>query len=153
MLHYLEKYKILLLKITSKFELRRICRAINATALVRLGGPVEEEIGYADEVSVQEIGGQNVTVIKKDNDDCKLSTIVTKKKKKINKYRALVIINFFMKVVRGSTNNLLDDIERAVDDGINVYKALLKDDRFIPGAGASEIVIILFLIIRKKKKK
>ena len=52
MLHYLEKYKILLLKITSKFELRRICRAINATALVRLGGPVEEEIGYADEVSV-----------------------------------------------------------------------------------------------------
>ena len=64
-----------------------------------------------------------------------------------------MIINFFMKVVRGSTNNLLDDIERAVDDGINVYKALLKDDRFIPGAGASEIVIILFLIIRKKKKK
>ena len=52
MLHYLEKYKILLLKITSKFELRRICKAINATALVRLGGPIEEEIGYANEVSV-----------------------------------------------------------------------------------------------------
>ena len=45
--------------------------------------------------------------------------------------------------MRGSTNNLLDDIERAVDDGINVYRALLKDDRFIPGAGASEIVNII----------
>ena len=48
------------------------------------------------------------------------------------------------KVVRGSTNNLLDDIERAVDDGINVYKALLKDDRFVPGAGTTEIVRNLF---------
>jgi len=45
-----------------------------------------------------------------------------------------------IKVVRGSTNNVLDDIERAVDDGLNVYKALLKDNRFVPGAGASEIV-------------
>lgn len=47
-------------------------------------------------------------------------------------------------MLRGSTNNLLDDIERAIDDGVNVYKAMLKDPRFVPGAGASEIVFILF---------
>ena len=29
-------------------------------------------------------------------------------------------------VVRGSTNNVMDDIERAVDDGVNTYKALTK---------------------------
>jgi len=29
-------------------------------------------------------------------------------------------------VIRGATDNLMDDIERAVDDGVNAYKALTK---------------------------
>jgi T-complex protein 1 subunit theta len=43
-----------------------------------------------------------------------------------------------LKLIIGSTNNLLDDIERAVDDAVNTYKSLLKDQRFLPGAGAIE---------------
>ena len=42
-------------------------------------------------------------------------------------------------VVRGSTDNIMDDVERAVDDAINTYKALTRDPRFVPGAGATEI--------------
>lgn len=33
----------------------------------------------------------------------------------------------------------MDDVERALDDGINVYKSITKEQRFVPGAGASEI--------------
>lgn len=42
-------------------------------------------------------------------------------------------------IIRGSTENIMDDIERAVDDGVNTFKALSRDDRFVPGAGATEI--------------
>lgn len=37
--------------------------------------------------------------------------------------------------------NLLDDIERAIDDAVNVYRCLLKDGRFAPGAGATEAIL------------
>lgn len=29
-------------------------------------------------------------------------------------------------VIRGSTDNLMDDIERAVDDGVNTFKVLIR---------------------------
>jgi len=44
-------------------------------------------------------------------------------------------------VLRGSTHNLLDDIERAIDDAANVFKNICKDSKFVAGAGAIEIDI------------
>ena len=42
-------------------------------------------------------------------------------------------------VIRGAIDNFMDDIERAIDDGVNVFKGLCKDGRLTPGGGATEI--------------
>ncbi|BBN13186.1 T-complex protein 1 subunit theta [Marchantia polymorpha subsp. ruderalis] len=116
-LHFCERYKIMVLKIMSKFELRRFCRSTGASSVVKLQRPSVDELGFADSISVEEIGGTRVTVIKNDAGGNLISTLV----------------------LRGSTDSVLDDFERAVDDGVNAFKAACRDSRLIPGAGASEI--------------
>jgi len=44
-------------------------------------------------------------------------------------------------VLRGSTTSLLDDTERAIDDGVNTVKTLVRDCRMVAGAGATEIYL------------
>lgn len=66
----------MIVRIMSKFELKRISRAVGATALASLNPPSKDEMGTCDEVFVREIGSTKVTVIKRDTKDCKLSTIV-----------------------------------------------------------------------------
>lgn len=44
-LHFLDKFGLMVVKIQSKFELRRICGALGATAVIRLAAPTPEEMG------------------------------------------------------------------------------------------------------------
>ncbi|KAB1283371.1 T-complex protein 1 subunit theta [Camelus dromedarius] len=48
----------------------------------------------------------------------------------------------FIIVVRGSTDNLMDNIEKAVDDGINTFKVLTRDKHLVPGGGATEVELV-----------
>lgn len=91
----------------------------NATPLARLGAPTPEEAGSVDICEVKEVGGDRVTILRQEegNTSSKCATIV----------------------LRGATQNRLDDLERAIDDGVSVLKALLKDGRMVAGAGAVEM--------------
>ena len=119
-LHYLNRFNILLIKILSKFELHRLCRVVGATPLARLGAPMPDEMGSVDVVETLEIGGDRVTVFRQENEATRTATLV----------------------LRGATQNHLDDIERAVDDGVNVVKAITRDAKLVPGAGASEMQLV-----------
>lgn len=54
-------------------------------------------------------------------------------------------------VIRGATQNHLDDLERAVDDGVNVVKAITRDPRLVPGAGATEMQLISRIVAHGEK--
>ncbi|KAH6625595.1 t-complex protein-like protein 1 [Boeremia exigua] len=118
--HYLNRYNMLTIKILSKFELRRLCRVVGATPLARLGAPMPDEMGTIDVVETLEIGGDRVTVFRQENEQTRTATLV----------------------LRGATQNHLDDVERAIDDGVNVVKAITRDARLVPGAGATEMQLI-----------
>lgn len=118
-MHYLNRFGIAVIKVLSKFELRRLCRVVNATPLARVGAPTPEETGFVDVFETIEIGGDRVTVLRQllagepgfdptsEGEKTRTATIV----------------------LRGATSNHLDDLERAVDDGVNVIKSLMKDAR------------------------
>lgn len=44
-------------------------------------------------------------------------------------------------VLRAATKNMLDDLERAIDNGVNVARTLARDGRVVPGAGATELIL------------
>lgn len=53
---------MMVVRCMTKFELRRLCKALGATALARLGAPTPEEFGRCDSARTTEIGDTQVTV-------------------------------------------------------------------------------------------
>lgn len=106
-----------------------MCRVVGATPLARLGAPTPEESGSLDVFECVEVGGDKVCVLRQLSEGEQYSEM----KGKGNKTLTSTIL------LRGATPTHLDNLERAIDDGVNTLKGLLKDPRLVPGAGASEI--------------
>lgn len=115
--HYLNKYNIMAVRVTSKWDIRRLCKTVGATILPKVVAPTPEEIGLCDRVFMDEVGETAVTIFRQEGAESRIATIV----------------------IRGSTDNYMDDIERAVDDAVNTFKGICKDGSCVAGAGSVEV--------------
>mmetsp|Transcript_18389 Transcript_18389/g.24002 ORF Transcript_18389/g.24002 Transcript_18389/m.24002 type:complete len:541 (+) Transcript_18389:169-1791(+) len=116
-LHFIDKYDMLAVKVSSKFELRRLCRTVGAVPLVRLGPVMPDEMGHCDLVETREIAGGRCVVFQQNDEESAVATVL----------------------IRSATTSQLDDVERALSDGVNAVKTLCEDPRLLPGGGACEI--------------
>ena len=91
-----------------KIWIKRLFKYLSDVTLAPLRASSAEEIGTANEVYVSEIGSLKVTIFKRDSEDYGLATLILK----------------------GSTNNLFDHIERGFDDDFHTFKCLIKYQRY-----------------------
>ncbi|KAI3387451.1 hypothetical protein SNEBB_004918 [Seison nebaliae] len=116
-LHFLNKYKIMVLRLLSKFDVRRLARTVGATVLPTFTLPTSEEMGHVNEVYTEMIGEQPIVIFKQPEGESTIASII----------------------LRGATEAFMDDVERAINSGINNYRALSKDGRILVGAAATEM--------------
>jgi T-complex protein 1 subunit theta len=86
------------IRIMSKFETLRICKSLNATVQTKLKIPSDDEIGFASKIYATTIGENKVVRIETALDEGDMVTIA----------------------LRGTTVNFLDDIERTINNGIDM---------------------------------
>uniref|UniRef100_A0A8C8SHG3 Chaperonin containing TCP1 subunit 8 like 2 n=1 Tax=Pelusios castaneus TaxID=367368 RepID=A0A8C8SHG3_9SAUR len=122
-LHYADRLGLMVVRLTSRLELQRLCRAVGAVPLTSLAPAAPAALGHCQNVYLSEIGSTAVVIFRQDSVTCPVATIV----------------------LRGATEELLCNLEEAVKDGLNVYKALGSDRRLLPGAGATEMALAVRL--------
>ncbi|ERL85732.1 hypothetical protein D910_03332, partial [Dendroctonus ponderosae] len=123
-LHYVHKYNMMAVKFNSQCDLRQLSKTVNGTVLPKLSTPSPQELGYCDLVCVEELGDTPIVAFRQKGKESRISTIL----------------------IRGASDNYMDDIERAIDDGVNTFKGLSRDPRFVPGAGATEAELAVRLL-------
>eukprot|EP00924_Labyrinthula_sp_SR-Ha-C_P013487 augustus_masked-scaffold_5-processed-gene-4.49-mRNA-1 protein AED:0.38 eAED:0.40 QI:0/-1/0/1/-1/1/1/0/514 len=116
-LHFLEKYDIMAFKVTSKFEIKRLCSTLKALPKLSLSALSAGEIGFCKKLSLSEIGGSKVALF--EGEDSLLNTVV----------------------VRSSNQNKLAEAEREIGKGTSVIKNLLSSGKVLPGGAATEVAL------------
>ncbi|MFC6787691.1 thermosome subunit alpha [Halobaculum halobium] len=115
---YLADAGILAFSNVKTSEARAFARATGARRLGTLDGIESGDLGTAASVRVERHGGDDVTFLD-GSDDSRTVTLY----------------------VRGSTDHVVDETERAIDDALGVVVAAHADGEIVPGAGAVEIAI------------
>ncbi len=113
--HYLAKEGILAVRRAKSSDLASLARATGGNVVGSLDDIEADDLGFAGSVAQKDIGGDE-RIFVEDVEDAKSVTLI----------------------LRGGTEHVVDELERAIDDSLGVVKTTLEDGRVLPGGGASE---------------
>ncbi len=113
--HYLAKKGIAACRRIKRSDLEALAKATGARIVSNLEDLTEKDLGYADLVEERKVAGESMTFV-----------IGCKNPKSVTIF------------VRGTTEHVVDEIDRNVEDGIGALISALESGKIVPGAGAIE---------------
>lgn len=120
--HFLAKEKILAVRRVKKSDMDALARATGATVVSRLEDLSEKDLGKAENVSEKKIAGDQMTFV----EGCKNP-------------KAVSIL------VRGGSEHVVDEAERAVHDAIMSTTTAIKSGKILAGGGSCEVEVSMKL--------
>jgi thermosome len=113
--HYLSKKGILACRRVKKSDMEALSKATGGRIVSNLDDLSPDDLGFAKTVEEKKIGGEAMTFVY----GCKDPKAVTI-------------------LVRGSTEHIVDEVDRSVEDAIGAVSSAVEVGKVVPGAGAPE---------------
>ena len=114
--HFLAKKGIFAVRRVSSGDMDKLAQATGANIVTSVEDIEEDDLGSAGSVEERHVGGDSMTFIQ----DCPEA-------------RSVSIL------IRGGTEHVVDEIERAMEDSIGGIASALRDGRIVGGGGATEV--------------
>jgi thermosome len=116
--HYLAKAGLFAVRRVKESDMKKLSKATGASILSTLDDLSIDSLGEAGLVEEVKIGDDEMTFVR----DCKDPKSVSI-------------------LVRGGTEHIVDEVERALEDAIGVVASALRDKRVVAGGGSAEVEI------------
>ncbi|WP_305064097.1 thermosome subunit alpha [Methanococcoides sp.] len=120
--HYLAKEGIFAVRRVKKSDMEKLVRSTSAKLVTNIEEMTAEDLGAAELVEEKKIGGDSMTFI---------TGCVNPKSVSI--------------LLRGGTEHVIDNIERALNDALRVVAVAIEDEELVAGGGAPEVEVALRL--------
>jgi len=120
--HYLAKAGILAIRRVKKSDLTKLSRATGATVISSIDAIDADELGSAGLVDEKKVSGEEMIFVT----ECVNPKAVTL-------------------IVRGGTEHVVDELDRAIEDALRVVAVAIEDGKFVAGGGAPEVELSLRL--------
>lgn len=113
--HYLSKKGIIACRRVKKSDMEALAKATGGRIVSNLDDLSPDDLGFAKTVEEKKIGGEAMTFVY----GCKDPKAVTI-------------------LVRGSTEHIVDEVDRSIEDAIGAVSSAVEVGKIVPGAGAPE---------------
>ncbi len=120
--HFLAQEGILAVRRAKKSDVKKLARATGGKVVSNIDDITEDDLGNAGTVEERVVSGDEMIFV----EDCENPKSVSM-------------------ILRGGTEHVVDEIERAIDDALGVVRVTVQDGEILPGGGAPEIQTALAL--------